>query len=85
MDVAKANIRVMPRRRDILASDEDREVAELAYHIWLESGFQGGSPEEALASAMQQLGRKNTTGLFVVPKRQPVRRNIYPLSWLGLN
>src|ERR1035438_10849862 len=37
---------VIPMRRDILASDEDREVADLAFDIWLSNGFRGGSPEE---------------------------------------
>jgi hypothetical protein len=46
--------KVSPIRRDILASDEDREVADLAYDIWLSNGFRGGSPEEALMTAVRQ-------------------------------
>jgi hypothetical protein len=61
---------VVPIRRDILASDEDRAVADLAYDIWLSNGFRGGSPEEALMTAVRQSRTRTTAGLFLVPKRK---------------
>ena len=61
---------VIPIRRDILASDEDREVADLAFDIWLSNGFRGGSPEEALMTAVRQSRTKTTAGLSLVPKRK---------------
>ena len=63
-------INVIAIRRDILASDEDREVADLAFDIWLSNGFRGGSPEEALMTAVRQSGTKKAAGLFLVPKRK---------------
>jgi hypothetical protein len=60
---------VIPIRRDILASDEDRAVADLAFDIWLSNGFRGGSPEEALMTALQQ-ARTKRAGLFLVPRRK---------------
>ena len=62
--------KVIPMRRDILASDEDRAVADLAYDIWLSNGFRGGSPEEALVTAVRQSRTRTTAGLFLVPKRK---------------
>jgi hypothetical protein len=67
---SKQNVRVIPIRRDILASDEVLEVADLAYDVWLSNGFRGGSPEEALVIAVRQLNRKMPAGLFLVPKRK---------------
>ena len=61
--------KVIPIRRDILASDEAREVADAAYEIWLSNGFRGGSPEEALLTAVRQ-SRTKTAGLFLVSKRK---------------
>ncbi len=62
--------KVIPIRRDILASDEDRAVADLAYDIWLSNGFRGGSPEEALMTAVRRSRTRTTAGLFLVPKRK---------------
>ena len=67
---AMQGIKVIPIRRDILASDEDWEVADLAYDIWLSNGFRGGSPEEALMTAVRQSRTKTTAGLSLVPKRK---------------
>ena len=61
---------VIPIRRDILASDEDREVADLAFDIWLSNGFRGGSPEEALMTAVRQSRTKTMAGLSLVRKRK---------------
>ena len=61
---------VIPIRRDSLASDEDRDVADLAFDIWLSNGFRGGSPEEALMTAVQQSRARTTAGLSLVPKRR---------------
>jgi hypothetical protein len=65
----RPDIKVIPIRRDILASDEDREVANLAFDIWLSNGFRGGSPEEALMTALRQ-SRTKAAELFLVPKRK---------------
>ena len=65
---AMQGIKVIPIRRDILASDEDWELADLAYDIWLSNGFRGGSPEEALMTAVRQSRTKTTAGLFLVSK-----------------
>jgi hypothetical protein len=65
----RPDTKVIPIQRDILASDEDREVANLAFDIWLSNGFRGGSPEEALMTALRQ-SRAKTAGLFLVPKRK---------------
>jgi hypothetical protein len=62
--------KVIPIRRDILASDEAREVADAAYDIWLSNGFRGGSPEEALLTAVRQSRTKTVAGLFLVSKRK---------------
>ena len=67
--------RVTPIRRDILASDEVREVADLAYDIWLSNGFWGGSPEDALIAAVQQSRTTATSRLSLVPKR---KSNVQP-------
>jgi hypothetical protein len=64
---------VIPMRRDILASDEDREVADLAFDIWLSNGFRGGSPEEALMIAVRQSRTRMTAGLSLVSKRKSTR------------
>ena len=61
---------VVPIRRDILASDEGRAVADLAYDMWLSNGFRGGSPEEALMTALRQSRTRTTAGPFLVPKRK---------------
>ena len=61
---------VIPIQRDILASDEDREVADLAFDIWLSNGFRGGSPEEALMTAVRQSRTRTTAGLSLVSKRR---------------
>ena len=58
---------VIPIRRDILAPDEIRGVVDLAYDLWQASGFLRGSPEDALFTALQQLRRRTTAGLFLVP------------------
>jgi hypothetical protein len=60
----------IPIRRDILASDKDREVADLAFDIWLSNGFRGGTPEEALLTAVRQSRTKTTAGLSLVHKRR---------------
>ncbi len=65
----RPDTRVIRIRRDIVASDEDRAVADVAFDIWLSNGFRGGSPEEALMRALRQ-SRTKTAGLFLVPKRK---------------
>jgi len=62
--------KVVAIRRDILASDEVREVADLALDIWLSNGFLGGSPEEALMTAVRQSRTETTARLFLTPKRR---------------
>ena len=74
--------KVIPIRRDILASDEDREVADLAYDIWLSNGFRGGSPEEALMTAVRQSRTTSAVGLFLVSKR---KSNLQPFPAMSLH
>ena len=74
--------KVIPIRRDILASDEDREVADLAYDIWLSNGFRGGSPEEALMTAVRQSRTRTAAGLFLVSKR---KSNLQPFPAMRLH
>jgi hypothetical protein len=62
--------KVIPIRRDILASDEDREAADLAYDVWLSNGCRGASPEEAVMTAVRQSSTRTTAGLFLMPKRK---------------
>ena len=73
--------KVIPIRRDILASDEDRDVADMAFDIWLSNGFRGGSPEEALMTAVRQ-SRTKAAGLSLVPRR---KSNPHPLPALRLH
>jgi hypothetical protein len=63
---------VIPIRQGLLLSDRDREVADVAYDLWLVGAFRGGSPQEALLTAMRKVRGKSSTDLFVVPKRAPV-------------
>ena len=81
----KRSTKVVPIRRDILASDEVRRIADHAYNLWLANEFWGGSPEEALFTAVRQMRRTPTAGLFLVPRRNAVRSNIYPLALVALN
>jgi hypothetical protein len=74
--------KVIPIRRDILASDEDRDVAELAFDIWLSNGFRGGSPEEALMAAVRQSKTQTGMGLSLVPKR---KSDLHPFPALRLH
>jgi hypothetical protein len=60
---------VIPIRRDSLGSVESQEVADLAFDLWLATGFRG-SPEEELFNVVRQLKRKTTVGLFLVPRRR---------------
>jgi hypothetical protein len=79
------DIKVIPIRRDILASDEDREVADLAYDIWLSNGFRGGSPEEALMTAVRQARTKTAAGPFLLPKRKSSPPHPFPAMRLHSN
>ncbi len=54
-------------------SGEQREIAELAYQIWLARCFRNASPEDALLRAEREVrGRRSgygeTAGLFLVRK-----------------
>jgi hypothetical protein len=66
----QSDSKVIPIRRDILASDEDREAADLAYDVWLSNGCRGASPEEAVITAVRQSSTRTTAGLFLMPKRK---------------
>jgi hypothetical protein len=61
---------VIPIRPDIRASAADRAVEDLAYQLWLERAFRGGSPEEDLLTALQMLRGRKSAVLFLVPARQ---------------
>lgn len=64
---------VIPIRRNSVPPYE--EVADLEFDLWLATAFRGGSPEEALLSAVRRLRRKTTAGLFFVPKH---KSNLHP-------
>ena len=68
--IPKQNVKVVPIRRGIHAEDEVREVADLAYDLWLANKFRRGFPEEALFTAVRQLRGKGTAGLFLLPRRR---------------
>ena len=74
-----------PIQRDILGSDEVREVTNVAFELWLAYGFRGGSPEEALFIAVQQLRRRSEGGLYLVTRRAPTGSDFYLLSRVALN
>ena len=71
-------------RRNDLASDEVREVAELAFRLWLAAEFRDRTPEEALFTAVRQM-RSTTAGLFVVPKRNSKPCSPHLFSVVALN
>jgi hypothetical protein len=54
--------------RDHFAPGVNREVADLAYYLWLTEGCRR-SPEVHLANAALHLGLTASAGLFLVPKR----------------
>ena len=60
--------RVVIMRREALSSEEVCQIADLAYGLWLSTGFRGGTPEEALTTAVRQRSRNATPGLYLVPK-----------------
>ena len=62
------SIAVISIRRD---SDRNDDVVDLAYTLWLTSGFRNSSPEEDLLTALRKLRAKTSAGLFLVPKRNP--------------
>jgi hypothetical protein len=62
------SIAVISIRRD---SDRNDDVVDLAYTLWLTSGFRNSSPEEDLLTALRKLRAKMSAGLFLVPKRNP--------------
>jgi hypothetical protein len=63
---------VVSIRRAFHVSDRDQEVADVAYDLWLVGAFRGGTPEEALFTAIRKVRGKSPTDLFIVPKRAPV-------------
>jgi len=66
---------VIPVKPDILLSPADREVVDLAYHLWLARGFRGGSPEDGLLTAVQEVGTKTPARPFLVQKRNLMQVN----------
>ena len=76
--------KTVPIKRNDLASDEVREVAELAFSLWLANEFRGRTPEEALFTAVRQM-RSTTARLFVVPKRNSKPCSRYLLSVVAIN
>ena len=83
--MTKKTAKILFIRRDIVASDEVHEIADLAYSLWLRSGFRGHLPEDALSAAILRLGHRKAMGLFLVPKRNRESGNVYPLSRVALN
>lgn len=53
--MAKQNAIVIPIRQDILVSETDCDVVDLAFNLWLARGFRGGSPEEDLLTAVREM------------------------------
>lgn len=68
---------IIPFRSSVPVSAVDNAIADSAYHLWLEWGFRGGLPEDALLVAVheaylaQELRGTPHRGLFLVPKRSP--------------
>lgn len=68
---------VIPFRSRAPISALDDAIADSAYRLWLEWGFRGGLPEDALwvatheAYLAQELRETPHRGLFLVPKRSP--------------
>lgn len=69
--MSKRQFCVVPIRRESRVSEADDLVIEVAYGLWLSSAFHGGSPEEALLTALQMVRGQGTAGLFLVPNRKP--------------
>ena len=59
-------------------------MTDVAFELWLAYGFRGGSPEEALFTAVRQLRRRTEGGLFLVPRRAPAGSDFYLLARVGL-
>jgi hypothetical protein len=68
----KPGLSVVPIRRHLLASDADREVADLAYLLWLARCFRSGSPESDRSPAARKVEDKTSAGLFLVARRNPI-------------
>jgi len=77
----KQRTKVVPIRRDVLASDKVCEVVDRAFSLWLENGFWGGSPEDALLDAVQQLSRSRTTGDSFCPSAMPCGAPLLRVPW----
>ena len=67
---------VISIRRDVAVSDVDLEVVDVAYRLWLARAFQGGSPEDALLTALEEVKGRSSMGLFLVPRRMPMKRGL---------
>ena len=74
--MAKHSVSVIQIRHNILVSEADELVADLAYTLWLSSPFRCGPPEEALLTALRMVHGKSSVGLFLVPKR---KHNLRPI------
>jgi hypothetical protein len=67
--------RVIPIRRDILASDAYPQILDLTFRLWLETNVEVSPHEEDLVAAVRESKRTTKAGLFLVPKR---KSNLHP-------
>jgi hypothetical protein len=81
--VPKQRVNVTPIRPDIIAS-KAREVADIALNLWLARAFRGGSPEEDLLRAVNEVRCKPSVGLFLLPRRKAPGSAVYPFPVRGV-
>jgi hypothetical protein len=81
--VPKQRVNVTPIRPDIIAP-KAREVADIAFNLWLARAFRGGSPEEDLLRAVNEVRRKPSVGLFLLPRRKAPGSAVYPFPVRGV-
>jgi len=81
--VPKQHTNVTPIRPDIIASTAS-EVADIAFDLWLARAFRGGSPEEDLLRAVNEVRRKPPVGLFLLSKRKVPGSAVYPFPVRGV-
>lgn len=71
--MANAGVKVIPVCAGAARTAEQKEIAELAFELWLARGFRGGSPVEDLFEAARTVRQEipepsATQRLFLVPK-----------------
>jgi|SRR5580704_12620835 hypothetical protein len=67
---------VTPIRQSTPASEDDIQVADLAFNLWLVGGVRDGSPEECLLTAVLEVSKHKLAGFPSVPRYNAKRRSI---------